>query len=179
MSKTGSIQAKPKSASFCLPFGSTQLVEETLAREELFLISREKPKRLECVSFPQLAQIELVLPLPKYGTRQLLDRMAADHSVRLSPKMEADNPNTIKQLVMSTRWAAVHSTLLFEEELAAGVVTARSINPTPLRSIALVTPHERPLSSGARAVALAIGDAVRDRFTAARMKQSSLLKLAS
>jgi LysR family transcriptional regulator, nitrogen assimilation regulatory protein len=162
----------------CLPFGSTQLVEETLVREELFLISQTQRKRAESISFAGLAALDLVLPLPKYGTRQLLDRMAADHSVTFRPKMEADNPNTIKQLVMSTGWAAVHSALLFEDELAAGSVTARSIRPPPMRSIALVTPHDRPLSTASRAIATAIGDAVRDRFAASRVEQAAFLKLA-
>lgn len=163
----------------CLPFGSTHLVEESLVREELFLISRTPPRAPGPVDLAQLGKMDLVLPLPKYGTRQLLDRMAAEQEVTLQPKMEADNPNTIKQLVLSTGWAAVHSAILFEEELAAGLVSARSIKPAPMRNIALVTPHDRPLSTAARAISQALGKAVRERYGSTSVRQSlAQLKLA-
>jgi LysR family nitrogen assimilation transcriptional regulator len=162
----------------CLPFGSTQLVEDTLVREELFLISTDPAKHAQSVHFAELADMQMVLPLPRYGTRQLLDRIAAEHAITLRPMMEADNPNTIKQLVLSTGWSAIHSAMLFEKELAAGQVYARPILPAPVRGIALVTSHDKPLSTAARAIALALGKAVKERYVAAIPRRIASLKLA-
>jgi LysR family nitrogen assimilation transcriptional regulator len=161
----------------CLPFGSTQLVEEILVREELWLVSADSSRRSEPIPFAELAAMQLVLPLPRYGTRQLLDKLASDNGIALRPIMEADNPSTIKQLVMTTGWSAVHSALLFEAELAAGQVFARPILPAPVRCIALVTSHDKPLSSAARAIALALGNAVKVRYDASRVKHAQGLKL--
>jgi DNA-binding transcriptional LysR family regulator len=114
-------------------------VEEILLREELWLVSADGSRRSEPIPFAELAAMQLVLPLPRYGTRLLLDKLPSDNGIALRPIMEADNPSTIKQLVMTIGWSAVHSSLLFEAELALGQVFARPILPASVRCIALVT----------------------------------------
>jgi len=137
----------------CSPSGSSSLIEEHIGDEELFLLRAGPSEPLPPLDFAELEHMDLVLPLSRYGTRRVLERMAAKLKVQLNPKIEADNPNTIKQLVMCMGWATVHSNALFASEIAAGSVSARRITPTPTRSLMLVTPRNEALSSAARILA--------------------------
>ncbi len=157
----------------CLPSGLNQRVEESLIREELHLITSNPDGRVGSIVFAELAERELVLPLPRYGTRQLLDKMASEASVTLRPVMEADNPDTIRHLVLTTGWSTVHSVRLFEREIASGAVAAIPINPAPVRHIVLITSTDKPLSSATRATARAIGEALRPRQGILRADRSA------
>lgn len=147
----------------CLPTGWGNLVQETLVREELFVLTIDEKQPDEPVTFRELEKMPLVLPLPRYGTRQLLERMAEQEKVKLQPVLEADNRHTIKQVVMSTGWSAIDSVCLFKDEIASGRVRARQIAPAPIRNIVLATSQSAALSSAARVTALEIRRSIKDR----------------
>ncbi len=145
----------------CLPTGSCRLVQETLVREELFLMNTDASRAGEPVTFQELEQTKLILPLVQFGTRQMLEQMAAQAKCRLKPSIEADNRQTVKHLVLSTGWSAIDSARLFADEIEAGRVFTRPIVPRPARDIVLATSHSAALSSAARTVARAIRESVR------------------
>jgi LysR family nitrogen assimilation transcriptional regulator len=147
----------------CLPTGSCRLLQETLVREELVLMNSDESRAGEPVRFPELEEMNLILPLTQFGTRQLLEQMAAQAKCQLKPKIEADNRQTVKHLVLSTGWSAIDSARLFADEIAAGRIFIRPIVPRPARDIVLATSHSVALSSAARAVALAIRKTIRQR----------------
>jgi LysR family nitrogen assimilation transcriptional regulator len=150
----------------CLPTGWGHLVQETLIREELFLMNTDSTKYFDPIEFPNLEQMKLVLPLPRFGTRQLLERMASQSKVKLSPILEADNRHTIKQVVLSTGWCAIDSICLFKDEIASGKIYARPIAPAPMRTIVLATSQNAALSSAARVTAFEIRRSIKDEHQA-------------
>jgi LysR family nitrogen assimilation transcriptional regulator len=147
----------------CLPTGSCRLVQETLVREELVLMNTDAARAGEPITFAELEQTKLILPLTQFGTRQLLEQMAAQAKCRLQPAIEADNRQTVRHLVLSTGWSAIDSARLFADEIAAGRVFTRPIVPRPARDIVLATSHSAALSSAAREVARAIRNSIRER----------------
>jgi LysR family nitrogen assimilation transcriptional regulator len=149
----------------CLPTGWGNLIHEALLCEELFLLNTKKQTQ-EPIEFRELEKIQLVLPLPRYGTRQLLERMAEQAKIKLEPIFEADNRHTIKQAVMSTGWSAVDSVCLFRAEIESGTVHARPITPAPVRNIVLASSHSAALSAAARVTALEIRRSIKERYHA-------------
>jgi LysR family nitrogen assimilation transcriptional regulator len=161
----------------CLPFGSTQLVEEV--REELWLVSADGSRRSEPIPFAELAAMQLALPLPRYGTRQLLDKLAS----RQWGSLKADNGSG-----QSQHYKAVGDDNRVVRGPLVVVVRGRTRCGTGLRASNSARPGalHRPgniarqtLSSAARAIALALGNAVRDRYDATLVKRPSELKIGS
>lgn len=146
----------------CLPTGSCHLVQETLVREELMLMNTDPTRAGEPIEFAELKRMKLILPLSRFGTRQLLERMASQTKITLQPAIEADNRQTVRHLVMTTGWSAIDATRLFHDEIAAGKIFVRPIVPTPARDIVLATSQSAALSSAARAVAREIRNTVRN-----------------
>lgn len=161
----------------CLPTGSCHLVQETLVREELALMNTDATTAGKPVDFAELERMKLILPLTRFGTRQLLERMASQAKTRLQPAIEADNRQTVRHLVMSTGWSAIDATRLFAEEIAAGKIFVRPIVPTPARDIVLATSQSAALSSAARAVAREIRRSIRGRQFGKPVKGASGPKL--
>ena len=147
----------------CLPTGSCRLVQETLVTEELVMMNTDGARAGEPITFPELEQTRLILPLTQFGTRQLLEQMASQANCRLKPAIEADNRQTVKHLVLSTGWSAIDSTRLFADEIAAGSVFMRPIIPRPARDIVLATSHSTALSSAARTVAREIRKSIQKK----------------
>jgi LysR family nitrogen assimilation transcriptional regulator len=148
----------------CLPTGSCQLVQETLLREDLVLLNTDAARAGEPVNFQELEKTKLILPLTRFGTRQLLQKTAAKARVRLHPAIEADNRQTVRHLVLSTGWSAIDAARLFAEEIAAGRIFARPIVPNLTRDIVLATSQSTALSSTARMVAREIRRSVQQQF---------------
>jgi LysR family nitrogen assimilation transcriptional regulator len=156
----------------CLPTGSCQLVQEPLIREDLVLLSTDPARAGQPVDFHELEETKLILPLMRFGTRQLLQNTAAQHKVRLHPAIEADNRQTVRHLVLSTGWSAIDAARLFADEIAAGKIFARPLVPRLTRDIVLATSQSTALSSAARTVASEIRRSVQRQFGKCAQKKA-------
>jgi LysR family nitrogen assimilation transcriptional regulator len=143
------------------PAGSTQLLEDCILTEELYLIGRHKIQEGGTIPLTQVCRLPLVLPLSPHGTRRLLERIAAQQKLTFRPVLEVDSPNTIRMLVATQELYTVHSLLAFGNDIEEKRVFATRISPAPIRSLAVATLRGEPLTSAARALAQHIRKLVR------------------
>lgn len=125
---------------------------QRLYQEDLYLIHRTSSfvnlgKHIE---FSQLATLPLVLPMPPLGSRQILDRMAKDAGIVLTPTVEIDNPNSQKHLVLEHNLCGIFSRLVCRDELADGTLRATPIHPAPQRAFYIAYRKGARLSQASR-----------------------------
>lgn len=134
------------------PSGSSALLEEVVLREELLLYGPPGLERRKLWRIADVAQLRLVVPLPPYGTRRIIDALARAEGVKLQPHLEVDNPLTIRNLVLSGGFHTIASPLIFLGDADAGA-TAGRVAGKPSRSLAIATLKGASLSGAARAFA--------------------------
>ncbi|MCD6076083.1 MAG: hypothetical protein K0R89_21 [Ramlibacter sp.] len=115
---------------------------EELISDDLYIVGRTPPgpaSRTE-LTFPEIAALALVLPLPPYGTRKLLDDAAARDGVKLKPLMEVDSTHTLKQMVLHEDVYTCLPGIAIMRELAEGQLHAVGIAPKITRRLGIATP---------------------------------------
>ncbi|NYT24378.1 LysR family transcriptional regulator [Alcaligenaceae bacterium] len=125
---------------------------QCLYKEDLYLIHRATTAMAvgDEITFIQLADLPLVLPLPPVGSRQVLDQMAKEAGFQLAPMVEVDSPNSQKHLVLEHGLYGVFSRLVCRAELADGILRAIPIRPAPQRAFYIATRKGARLSQASR-----------------------------
>lgn len=126
-----------------------------LLREELVLISPPgllNPKH-KIIGFDGVAKLQLVAPGRRYALRRLLENMAKKAGVSLDVAYEVDSYFATKSMVMSGICHSFLPRASVREELASGVLEARSLEPEGVwRDVVLGLPQERANTRAATAV---------------------------
>jgi DNA-binding transcriptional LysR family regulator len=118
------------------------------------LIGKALPAPIGSGAIPisHLAKLPLVLPLLPFGSRQILEELAAEQGVLLQPVVEVDSPSIQKLLVLHHGLFSVFSRLVCQEELRRGLLHATQIVPAPKRSFYIASRAGRDLSSATRLI---------------------------
>jgi len=89
-------------------YESHGLVGDRLWSDRLCLVADESLVGTQpSIDFGQLAQLPLVLPSPAHGLRQLVDRFAEKHGVKLDVRIEGDSLNALIDWVIEGLGAAI------------------------------------------------------------------------
>jgi LysR family nitrogen assimilation transcriptional regulator len=89
-------------------YESQGLVGDRLWSDPLFVVADESILGSQSsIEFAQLAQLPLLLPSPAHGLRQLVDRFAEKHGVKLDVRIEGDSLNALIDWVIEGLGAAV------------------------------------------------------------------------
>ena len=134
---------------------SGQLRFETLGREDLLLIAPAGTASGlgRAVSPDELSKTPLILPGFPHSLRQLVDRAAAEASVRLDIVAEVDSTYSIKKLVADGLGCAIRSRHAVREEVEAGTLVAVPIAGLRLhRAVQLASNLHRMDNTAVRAV---------------------------
>lgn len=131
-----------------------QIISELLYEEELYLIGKALPAPIGSGAIPisHLAKLPLVLPLLPFGSRQILEELAAEQGVLLQPVVEVDSPSIQKLLVLHHGLFSVFSRLVCQEELRRGLLHATQIFPAPKRTFYIASRAGRDLSPATRLI---------------------------
>lgn len=107
----------------------------------------------DTVAFAALAVLPLVLPSPGHGLRDLLDDAATAQAVRLASDIDIDAYGAIKELIGRGLGYSVLPAHAVRREVEEGRLRAWTVDPPLTRTVHLVRPLDRPVSSAADAVA--------------------------
>jgi LysR family nitrogen assimilation transcriptional regulator len=134
-----------------------------LFTEELYLVeSATARKRRRAVRFAELAAMDLILPGRHHGLRDMLDRIAVEHDVVLSPKVEIDAFMQMKALAKLGVGNTVLSLAAVADELARGELQAVPIiAPRVERHMVLARASNRPVSNAVRATTTLLEECVK------------------
>ena len=128
------------SEEICL-FGSVSMADE---------VGKPGP----AISLAEAAKLPLVAPGPGHGLRQLIDEVAAAQQIVITPAIEIDSYNQIKQLVIRGLGFGMLPRMAVERERQAGVFRVWQFEPPPIqRKVYLAYSAERPLPKAHRAIA--------------------------
>lgn len=133
-----------------------------LFTEELYLVeSTQARRRRKPVRFAELATMDLILPGRHHGLRDMLDRIALEHDVVLSPKVEIDAFMQMKALAKLGVGNTVLSRAAVADELARGELNAVPIvAPRVERHMVLARASNRPVSNAVRATTALLQECV-------------------
>ncbi|MEJ8630039.1 CoA transferase [Sphingomonas sp. I4] len=133
---------------------STGILTETLvlfgATGEAEIHGMSPPGR--SVGMAQLAGLPLILPSPGHGLRDLVDDQAARAKVSLTTGWEIDAYGAIKSLVADGLGFSVLPDHSVAAEVAAGALRSWAFEPAFQRTVHIVEPADRPLTTAMRAV---------------------------
>jgi LysR family nitrogen assimilation transcriptional regulator len=108
------------------------------------------PARIELANMPDL---ELVLPTKRHGLRTVLDSLAQQDGLALSPRFEIDSLGSLVRFVESTRYATILPRIAVQRAVQAGALRALPIAaPRIVRQIMRITHPRRPLNNAAEAL---------------------------
>lgn len=117
------------------------MVALPLLREDLFLIGPADliGRNTAPISFADLSAFPLVLDTRFQLTRELIERTAQEHGVRLNVTVEAESTNFKRELLVMRRCCTVASYGLFLPEINAGLLRGRHIvAPSIDRTLSLI-----------------------------------------
>lgn len=115
------------------------------------------------VGFPALAGERLVLPSPRHGLRSILDACAGRAGIALTAAIEADSLTVLIDLVRHGFGPTILPLAPIHRHVVDRTLTAAPlINPTPVRTIVLAYPADRPVAPAARYVAGSIVAIAKD-----------------
>ena len=129
---------------------------ERILREELWLVGAPAALRgLEKgVRFRDLAKLPLILPGQAHSHRQLINRLALKHDVKVKVVAEVDSLQVSKGLVLEGSTFSVFARSALEPEISSGVIGAVPIHdPAIVRSVALARPVSRGYNRAAEEIA--------------------------
>jgi len=113
-------------------YESHGLVGDRLWSDRLCLVADESLVGTQpSIEFGQLAQLPLVLPSPAHGLRQLVDRFAEKHGVKLDVRIEGDSLNALIDWVIEGLGAAI---------LPEVAVTTHHRRSPTMRCVPIVSP---------------------------------------
>lgn len=147
------------------PKSARTLRVHPLLEETLFLIgppdsglTLDRP-----VSFSDLEQQSLLLPSAGHGLRAILDQLAAEKSIDINVRVEADSYSSLKTLVRFGHGATILPLAPIHRDLAAGELCAAPlIDPVPMRKLVLSFPTDRPTPRLARFAGQAVTNTVAE-----------------
>ncbi len=127
---------------------------EPLLHEELYLIeSARAPTRKRSVRFAEVAAMNLILPGRHHGLRDLLDRIAEEHDLKLAPIVEIDAFTQMKALAKLGLGNTILSRAAVAEEVQRGELNAVGIrSPRIERHMYLARASNRTPSQAVRAI---------------------------
>ena len=135
------------------PTGSNALLEEIVLREELLLFGPSNKERRAMWQLSDVAALPMVVPLPPYGTRKIIDALFGSAKVPIRPLLEIDNPLTIRDLVVNSGYYTIASPLIFLDEMAQATVHGGCVEGKPIRNLAIASMRDAALNRATRALA--------------------------
>lgn len=142
-----------------LPIYKRGLRSTPVATEQLYLFA---PAGLDCsklpaegtpLGFAEIVELPVILPGPSHGLRMLIDSELEKEGLELSTVIDVNSYKAIKTLVEHGEGVSILPANAIAEEVAAGVFRCWPINDPPFgRTVHIVQPFDRPLSSAAIAV---------------------------
>ncbi len=134
-----------------------------LFQEELYLIRPPTTDGPPEIAFTELERIPLVLPARHHGLRDMIDRLAREHRIRLDIRVEIDALTQMKALVRHGVGCTVLSYPAISEELRRGELAAiRIVEPTIRRTMYVATASNRPASNAVAITVRLIGQCVNE-----------------
>jgi LysR family nitrogen assimilation transcriptional regulator len=121
--------------------------------ENLLLVgsSDSRLSASRAVSFADLAKLELVLPSPRHGLRDLVDQCARRAGVELRYRVEADSFGAMIDLVRAGFGYTVLPLAPIYQLVQSGELCAAPIvDPVPTRKLVVAYPADRPVTPAAR-----------------------------
>ena len=143
------------------PSRSNVLLEEVVLTEDLRVFGPRRGRQQASWTWSEIASLPLIVPLPPYGTRRIIETAATLAKVTLTPRLEIDNPLSIRELVVSGEYYTIASPLIFAAAVKSGQVSSGAIVPAPARTLALATLRDAALGSATRALATALRRIIR------------------
>lgn len=131
------------------------LLCEPLLIEDLCLISpssagKGKP---DTATLDELIELPLILPSTTSGMRSLVEEVANEHGIKITPLLEIDSVTATKELVSKGIGHAVLPLGAVKREVEDGRIVARRFtNPTLSREMYLVYSAKRPASNATAAI---------------------------
>jgi len=155
---------------------STGILTETLvlfgATGEPEIHAMSPPGR--SVGMAQLAGLPLILPSPGHGLRDLVDDQAARAKVSLTTGWEIDAYGAIKSLVADGLGFSVLPDHSVAAEVGAGTLRSWAFEPAFQRTVHIVEPADRPLTTAMRAVERLCRRTLRDLVRAGAWGQARM-----
>lgn len=131
---------------------ASDVAAEPLFDEALYLIEAPVGKRRRSVPFSELGDMDLILPGRHHGLRDMLERIARENGVRLSPVVEIDAFMQMKELAALGVGRTVLSLAAVSEEVERGELRAVALSaPRVERRMFLARARARPVSNAASA----------------------------
>jgi len=132
-----------------------------LVSEDLMLISGAKSQLpAGSVRLDTIDQRKLVIPSARHGLRMILEEVASQQGISLTPRFEFDEIGTIENFIISTDYVAILPPIAVANALRSRLLRCTPIFPQIARQIACVHHAARPLSRAATVFV----DELRDRL---------------
>ncbi|CAN5325286.1 LysR substrate-binding domain-containing protein [soil metagenome] len=125
-----------------------------LFEDDFTLVGEHRPKAAarQRWTFAQIARLPMVLPLPPYGSRRLIDLAAARSGVEITPVVEVDSLHIVKQLLAGSGLYTLLSENVRQADPFFKALFHAPIADAPRRELALAHPAGMPASLAARAL---------------------------
>jgi LysR family nitrogen assimilation transcriptional regulator len=132
------------------------LVCEPLLIEDLCLIGPAKnaaPSNTDTARLEEITGLPLILPSMSSGMRTLVEDVANDHGIKVSPLLEIDSVTAMKELVIKGVGHAILPLGAVKREVDDGRIVARRFtDPSLSREMYLVYSAKRPASNATAAI---------------------------
>lgn len=131
------------------------LLCEPMLAEDLCLISpaalgKGKP---ETAALEEIGSLSLILPSSSSGLRSLVEEVANEHGIKITPLLEIDSVTATKELVIKGVGHGILPLGAVKREVDDGrIVARRFVNPTLSRDMYLVYSAKRPASNATAAI---------------------------
>lgn len=144
-----------------------ELLKRVLLEEPLALVappeaSARVPRLPKTLRLRHLAARELVLPGREHGLRRIIDEACAQQGIRLNVVAEIDSLTSVKKAVAAGVGHTILSPSSVTEEVAAGLLQARTIEEASMRRRVVCASHlARPSNPASAAVIGLATDLIR------------------
>ena len=140
---------------------------ENLLLEEIVLISAPGsiPDQSETISLDDAIELPLALPSEHFGLRRVLETTSSAAGVSIKPEYQVDSFWVIKSLVESGVCHSLMPISSVREQVEAGAIEARSLQPPINRQIVLAMPNDRSNTRATDAVIELLKDEVAAMIT--------------
>lgn len=133
--------------------------------EEYLLVAASGPEALKplteadgTIPFARLAEMDLILPSPQHGLRDLIERQAQTENIQLRVAVEIDAFGEIQRLVARGDGFALLSSAAIGTQGAPILATARVTDPPISRMVGVAHDPSRPLGRATREVKIRLED---------------------
>jgi len=134
------------------PGGRMRLTSVEIVSEELFLIcaARTHLPRQGAFSIEDISKMNLIMPSRRHGLRTIIDDVANEAGLRLTPSMEFDELQAIEDFISMTDFVTILPPITVHRALKAGLLKNHPIRPTVTRRIVCVHNPQRPVTQAAK-----------------------------